>query len=106
MPDGKYYCEAHHILRFSDENGPDITNNLIVLGPEAHMLIHHAVTDAVTDAYMTLRLNNVITYERFEEMVKVYHCLDDNQINLLYNKKIITAQERDNLLACFQQPMA
>ena len=106
LPDGKYYCEAHHILRFSDENGPDITNNLIVLGPEAHMLIHHAVTDAVTDAYMTLRLNNVITYERFEEMVKVYHCLDDNQINLLYNKKIITAQERDNLLACFQQPMA
>lgn len=106
LPDGKYYCEAHHILRFSDENGPDITNNLIVLGPEAHMLIHHAVADAVTDAYMTLRLNNVITYERFEEMVKVYHCLDDNQINLLYNKKIITAQERDNLLTCFQQSMA
>ena len=42
MPNGKYYCEAHHILEFSTENGSDITNNLVVLGSEAHMIIHHA----------------------------------------------------------------
>ena len=99
MPNGKYYCEAHHIIEFSTENGADITNNLVVLGPEAHMLIHHACKEEVDDAYYQLRVNGTLNIDRFKEMITVYHCLTEEQINLLNGKNIITSFERDELIA-------
>lgn len=98
MPNGKYYCEAHHIIEFSTENGPDITNNLVVLGPEAHMCIHHACKDEVEDVFMQLTKNGVLTFDRFKEMITVYNCLTRSQIDVLWNKKIITLKEKQELL--------
>lgn len=98
MPNGKYYCEAHHIIEFNAENGPDITNNLVVLGPEAHMLIHHACKDEVDDAFMQLRINGAIDVNRFKEMATVYNCLTAEHIEALGNKKAITNTEKAELL--------
>ena len=42
MPSGTYYVESHHIIEFSKEDGPDITDNILVLGPEKHKLLHYA----------------------------------------------------------------
>lgn len=98
MPNGKYYCEAHHIIEFSNENGPDITNNLICLGPEAHMIIHHACKEEVDDLFYQLRVNGVITIDRFEEMITIYHCLTKEHIEILYNKRAITNREKEQLL--------
>lgn len=99
MPNGKYYCEAHHIIEFSTESGPDITNNLVVLGPEAHMLIHHACKEEVDDAFYQLRLNGALDIERFKEMITVYNCLNSDQINILKNRNVITTSERDELIS-------
>lgn len=98
MPNGKYYCEAHHIIEFNAENGPDITNNLVVLGPEAHMLIHHACKDEVDDAFMQLRINGAIDVDRFKEMASVYNCLTAEHVEALGNKKAITNAEKIELL--------
>ncbi len=86
-PDGKYYCEAHHVLEFSNENGPDITNNLVILGPYAHSAIHRGSKDEVDNIYLTLVKNETLTYDRIEEMVTEYDCLDTEQIDLLNEKK-------------------
>ena len=99
MPNGKYYCEAHHIIEFNTENGPDITNNLVVLGPEAHLLIHHACKEEKDDAFMQLRINGAIDINRFKEMVTVYNCLTSKHIEALANKKAITSSEKAELLA-------
>ena len=98
MPNGKYYCEAHHIIEFNGEDGADITNNLVVLGPEAHMLVHHACKEEISDAYYQLRVNGTLNIDRFKEMITVYQCLTEEQINILYCKSIITSREHDELM--------
>lgn len=97
-PTGKYYCEAHHIIEFSTEDGPDITNNLVVLGPEAHMTIHHACQEESDNIFYQLKVNGVLNVERFKEMITIYHCLTENQIIILHNRKVITALEKQELL--------
>ena len=99
MPNGKYYCEAHHILEFNTENGPDITNNLVVLGPEAHMIVHHACKEEADDVFMQLRTNGAIGVERCKEMITVYHCLTAAQVEALSNKKVITNAGKAELLS-------
>ncbi|MDK7754538.1 MAG: hypothetical protein QP753_00705 [Peptoniphilus harei] len=99
MPNGKYYCEAHHIIEFNTENGPDITNNLVILGPEAHMLIHHACKDEKDDVFLQLRTNGAVDVNRFKEMATVYNCLTAAHIEALANKKAITSNEKAELLA-------
>lgn len=98
-PSGKYYCEAHHIIEFSTKHGPDITNNLVILGPEPHALIHHACKDEVDDVFMQLRINGAIDINRFKEMITIYSCLTAEQIEDLWNKKAITNAEKAELLA-------
>lgn len=98
MPNGKYYCEAHHIIRFSDQDGPDITENMVVLGPEAHMIVHHACKEDVTNLYIQLIKNGAIKYEQFERMATIYHCLTKEHITILFDSCIITQLEREKLL--------
>ncbi len=93
MPNGKYYCESHHILEFSRESGPDITNNLLILGPEAHKLLHHANNDEIENAYLQLIKNGALNLNRFKEMINIYNCLTEKHIDILSNKKIITKLE-------------
>lgn len=97
MPSGKFYCEAHHILEFNTENGPDITNNLVVLGPEAHKIIHNGCQDAVDNVFIQLIKNGVLPIERFREMITNYKCLTKEHIQILYHRKIITASEKEEL---------
>lgn len=98
MPNGKYYCEAHHIIRFSDQDGPDITENMVVLGPEAHMIVHHACKEDVTNLYIQLIKNGAIKYEQFERMATIYHCLTKEHITILFDSCIITQLEKEKLL--------
>lgn len=96
--DGSYYCEAHHIIEFNRENGPDITNNLVVLGPDPHMRIHHGSKEVVADTFTTLCRNGAIKIEQFQEMITYYHCLSEEHINALYYKSAITEQDKDDLM--------
>jgi hypothetical protein len=104
--DGRYYCEAHHIIEFSTENGPDITNNLLVLGPEPHKLLHLGYIDDREDAILHLVKNNKLEYNRFEEMVSTYKCLSKEQIYLLKRKKILTSDEVEKLIVKYDEVMA
>jgi hypothetical protein len=97
MPNGRYYCESHHIIEFSRENGPDITLNLLALGPEAHTLIHRACNEDVENAYLQLQKNGALDIKRFRDMASVYKCLTQDHINVLTNKKIITTIEKTEL---------
>lgn len=99
MPNGQYYVEAHHIIEFSRENGPDITENLIVLGPEKHMLIHHACKEEVDDLYNHLKTNGIINIDRFKRMHTTYHCLTKEHIETLGNKKLISSIDKEDLLS-------
>lgn len=97
MPNCKFYCEAHHIIEFSTEQGPDITLNLIVLGPEAHKIVHHACKEDKDNLYMQLAKNGALNISRFKEMITTYHCLKKEQLEILYNKHIITLNEKQEL---------
>lgn len=94
---GTYYCEAHHILEFNTENGPDIINNLVVLGPFAHMAAHHGDKQERDNIYTTLVKNNYIEYKNIEEMVTKYNCLTIEQIEILNSKKVINNLEAEKL---------
>ena len=98
MPNGKYYVEAHHLIEFSNENGPDITDNLIILGPEKHRLIHLACKEEIDDLYNHLKTNGVINIDRFKRMHTVYHCLTKEHIQTLSNKKLISSIDKEELL--------
>ncbi|OLA78131.1 MAG: hypothetical protein BHW55_02355 [Candidatus Melainabacteria bacterium 35_41] len=98
MSNGQYYVEAHHIIEFSRENGPDITENLIVLGPEKHMLIHHACQEEKEDLYNHLKTNGKINIERFKKMHTIYGCLTEEHIEILHKKKLISSIDKEQLL--------
>lgn len=98
LPNGKYYVEAHHLIEFSNEDGPDITDNLIVLGPEKHRLIHLACDEEKDDLFNHLKTNGIINVERFKKMHTVYHCLTKEHINILAEKKLISSIDKEELL--------
>ena len=62
------------------------------------MRIHHGSKEVVTDTFTTLIRNGAIALEQFKEMITYYNCLDEGQINILYNKSVITEKEKDELL--------
>ena len=97
MPNGQYYVEAHHLIEFSKENGPDITENLIVLGPEKHMLLHHACQEEKDDLYNHLKTTGIISIERFRKMHNIYKCLNLKHIEILFNKKLISSIQKEEL---------
>lgn len=94
---GRNYVEAHHIIEFNGENGPDITDNLICLGPQNHSLIHHGSTNALSDFYRTCQTRGVITFERFKNICVKYHCLTKEHVKILLAKKIISKIDADEL---------
>lgn len=95
---GNNYVEAHHIIEFNNENGPDIVDNLLILSPLYHSLIHHGCPEEVTQLYLHLRMNNVITIDKFKNMHDKYHCLNDYHIKCLFDKKMITSIEYRDLI--------
>lgn len=97
-PNEKYYCESHHIIEFSTENGPDITENMVVLGPEAHARIHRGNTEVIDEVFKQLIYNSAITNENFEIMANVYKCLTEEHVNVLHRRRIITVQQKEKLL--------
>ena len=98
MPNGQYYVEAHHIIEFSRENGPDITDNLLILGPEKHMLLHHACQEEKDDLFNHLKTNGKISVERFKKMHTKYNCLTSEHIKVLADKKLISSIDKEELL--------
>lgn len=95
---GKNYIEAHHIIEFSGENGPDITDNLLCLGPQNHSLIHHGSSNAVEDFYKTCQTRGVLTFERFKGICIKYRCLTKDHVKILLSKKIISKVDYDELM--------
>lgn len=98
---GHNYVEAHHIIEFNGENGPDITENLICLGPQNHSLIHHGSVNALEDFYNTCKSRSVITFGRFRNICVKYRCLTKEHVKILLAKKLIStidAQELNELI--------
>lgn len=95
---GNVYVEAHHIIEFNGEDGPDIVENLLVINPYYHDLIHHACKEDLYDFYDTLRKRNIITLDTFKNMIDTYGCLEPKHIQSLYNKHLITQVERQSLI--------
>lgn len=94
---GNNYVESHHIIEFNGENGPDIIDNLLVISPFYHSLIHHACTEDIHDLYRTIRLNNIVTIDTFKNMIDDYNCLNDSHFRVLYEKGLITKLEYTEL---------
>lgn len=100
---GKNYVEAHHIIEFNGEDGPDITDNLICLGPQNHSLIHHGSTNAVDDFYNTCKSRGVLSFDRFKGFVTKYQCLSKEHIKILLAKKIISKFDAQELVDLVDQ---
>ncbi len=96
---GQNYVEAHHIIEFNGENGPDITENLICLGPQNHACIHRGSENAVADFFNTCKTRGVITFERFKNICVKYRCLTKEHIRILLAKKLISNIDATELYA-------
>ncbi len=94
---GNNYVESHHILEFIGEDGPDIIENILVISPFYHSLIHHACKEDLKDLYMTIRANNIINLNTFKNMIDEYNCLNLSHIFKLYEKGLITKLEYTEL---------
>lgn len=94
---GNNYVESHHIIEFNGEDGPDIIDNLLVISPLYHSLIHHAGSEDLYDFYDTLRKKNIINIDLFKNMIDNYNCLEEKHIRSLYNKHLITKIEYNEL---------
>ena len=97
MPNGDNYVEAHHLIEFSRENGPDIVENMLILGPEKHRLIHHACQEDIDDLYNHLKTIGIITFELFKNMIIDYNCLTIEHLEVLKNKKLISSIQYEEL---------
>ena len=95
---GHNYVEAHHIIEINGEDGPDIIDNLLVVSPLYHELMHHACKEDLTEFYMGLRMKNVVTIDTFKKMILNYHCLKEKHIKSLLNKHLITTEEYYDLV--------
>ena len=95
---GHNYVESHHIIEINGENGPDITDNLLVVSPLYHELMHHACKEELIDFYMGLRMKNIITIDTFKRMIINYHCLEEKHIKALLNKHLISKDEYYDLV--------
>lgn len=101
--DGYPYCEAHHVLEFSRENGPDITDNLVVLDANNHACIHKGNETHVQTLYGLLKSRGVLNIQRFEHMIVEYNCLTKVHIRILLEKKIINNSEYQRLNDLYDQ---
>lgn len=95
---GHNYVESHHIIEINGEDGPDIIDNLLVVSPLYHELMHHACKEELTDFYMGLRMKNIVTIDTFKTMIINYHCLEEKHIKALLNKHLITKDEYYDLV--------
>ena len=96
---GQNYVEAHHIIEFNGDNGPDITDNLICLGPQNHMCIHRGSKRAVEDFYNTCKTRGVITFDRFKNICVKYKCLTKDHVKVLLAKDLISSIDATELLS-------
>jgi len=95
---GHNYVESHHIIEINGEDGPDIIDNLLVVSPLYHELMHHACKEDLSEFYMQLRMNNVVTINTFKGMIDNYNCLEEKHIKALLNKHLITKNEYFDLI--------
>ena len=100
---GAGYVEAHHMIEFSTENGPDITDNLICLNPDNHSRIHRGSDSVVEDIHITIRTSQrIAAFERFKKMTNIYRCLTIEHVTILHNKKLISLEGKTELLTLIQ----
>ena len=100
---GHNYVEAHHIIEFNGDNGPDITDNLICLGPQNHMCIHRGSERAVADFFNTCKTRGVITFDRFKNICIKYRCLTKEHVKVLLSKSLISNIDANELLLLIEQ---
>ncbi len=98
QPNGHNYVEGHHIIDFS-KKGPDIIDNLLILGPTPHTLLHRGATEEIENLYNHLKTTGILTYSIFENMVKIYNCLEPEHINLLADRNLISKEQKNTLLS-------
>lgn len=96
-PDGRNYVEAHHIIEFS-KGGPDILENLLVLGPTPHAQIHRGSETAKADMYTHLMSRGAIRFELFKKMVVEYNALSSQHLDLLLSNHLISASQKNELM--------
>lgn len=94
---GNNYVESHHIIEFNGEDGPDIIDNLLVISPFYHSLLHHACDEEITNLYDHIRKNNIVTIETFKNMYDKYQCIEEKHIKCLLQKKLISNIEFNEL---------
>lgn len=94
---GNNYVESHHIIEFNGEDGPDIIDNLLVISPFYHSLLHHACSEEITNLYDHIRKNNIVNTDTFKRMYDQYHCIEEKHLNYLLQKKLISSIEFDEL---------
>lgn len=101
-PDGRNYVEAHHIIEFSKE-GPDILENLLVLGPTPHMQIHRGSERAKSDVYTHLMSRGAISFELFKKMIEEYQVLSREHIDFLLANRLISSSQKTELLSLLRR---
>ena len=95
---GNNYVESHHIIEFNGEDGPDIVENLLVISPFYHSLLHHASSEEITNLYDHIRKNNIVNIDLFKKMYDKYNCIEEKHIKYLYEKKLISNIEFNELM--------
>lgn len=95
---GRAYCEGHHLIEFNNEDGPDIIENIILVDPNTHKIIHEGNETVKREMYAALRQKKIITLELFKSMITRYNCLNSSHIENLYTKGIIASFEAQELL--------
>jgi len=95
---GHNYVESHHIIEINGEDGPDIIDNLLVVSPLYHELMHHACREDLVEFYRGLRMKNIVTIDMFKTMITNYNCLEEKHIKALLNKNLITKDEYYDLV--------
>lgn len=95
---GNNYVESHHIVEFNGEDGPDIVDNLLVISPFYHSLIHHACDQEIFELYDHIRKNNIITIKMFKDMYDEYKCFDTTHVMRMLEKHLITKIEYEELV--------
>jgi len=95
---GNNYVESHHIIEFNGEDGPDITDNLLVISPLYHSLLHHACQEDKIDLYNNISQNKIVNVQLFKTMYDKYKCIEEKHLKSLLQKRLISNIEYNELL--------
>ena len=95
------YLEFHHLIPFSEAEGPDHYLNLFALCPNCHRMLHHIKRNCKAPLFNNISKNNYFEIEIIDRLKKLKkaHILESYHLEYLLAQEAITEKQYNEVVA-------